>query len=102
MTNFETEIKEFHEKAKNLENFFRKLNSVIDITPESELFKVSYDILQNYCLLVEEKYKISGWLEWGWLECKLGDKPLGVSINNGEFKPTQTIDDLIIILNEQL
>jgi len=98
----EKAIREFHERVSDIERVTDVLNSVLSMVPESDLNSAIWALIGGYKDALGEAYSIDGWLEWWWLECNLGEKPMQAGLPGEELRTIATVDDLILLVCDDL
>lgn len=95
MSEIEKAVREFDEQARAVESLIDSLRDVFDPAPESRACQVPWDLLGAYIRALDSKHNIGGWLEWWWLECRLGENPLQAAPVGEELRMIATVDDLV-------
>lgn len=102
MEKVEKAIREFHERVTEVERVIDALNTVLSMPPECDLYSTIWALIGGYKDALGDAYCIDVWLEWWWLECGLGGKPMQAAPAGGELRTIATIDDLVRLICDDL
>lgn len=102
MEKIEKAIRAFHDRVVEIERVTDALNSVLSMDPESDLHSAIWALVGGYKDALGDAYAIDSWLEWWWIECGLGSKPMQAALAGGELRTIATIDDLIRIIGDDI
>jgi hypothetical protein len=98
----EKSIREFHYRVTEIERVTDVLSSVLSMTPECELYSGIWALIGGYRDALGASYSVDGWLDWWWMECRLGLSPLRASPAGGELRMVSTIDDFVKLVLDDL
>lgn len=102
MTKIEKAVRDFHDRVSNVERVIDSMNSVFMTSPESEFNSAIWAIVGAYKDSLDDAYCIGGWLEWWWLECNLGIRPMKASLAGEEMRTISSIDDLVSLILDDI
>lgn len=102
MKKLEIAIRAFHDRVVEIERVIGVLDSVLSMVPESDLHSAIWALVGGYTDALGDAYAIDSWLEWWFVECRLGSNPMQASIAGGELRTIATIDDLIRIIGDDI
>ena len=94
----EQAIRDFHERVTDAEKVLDALDDVFSWSPDSQMFKVFSALVGGYVSALGAAYHIEGWLEWWWIECRLGKNPLRAASVGEEMRTISTVDDLVSLV----
>lgn len=98
----EKAVREFHERVTEVERVIDALNQSLMMQPESELCSSVWALVGGYKDALGAAYSIDPWLEWWWLECGLGTKPMQAGLAGEELRTIATVDDLVQLILDDL
>ena len=98
----EKAIRDFHERVADADKVLSALDDIFDWSPECQLFQAVSALVGGYISALGAAYHIEGWLEWWWLECRLGQNPLEAAPAGGELRIVAAVDDLIALITEEI
>lgn len=101
MLEIEKAVREFDEQARAVEALIDSLRDVFDPAPESRICQVPLDLLGAYIRALDAKHHIGGWLEWWWLECRLGENPLAAGLPGEAMREIATVDDFVRLVCDE-
>lgn len=93
-------IRNFCERVAEIERVVGVLDEVFGMQPECALHSAVYALAGGYQATLDSTYGLAGWLEWWWLECGLGSRPLQASPAGGKLRLITTVDDLVQLILE--
>ena len=102
MEKAEKQIREFHARVTEIERVTDAMNSFLSMTPESVLNAAIWALVGGYTDAIDAAYNIGGWLEWWWLECRLGKNPMQAGLAGEELRTISTIDDLVRLICDDI
>jgi hypothetical protein len=83
-------IREWHDRMTALDEAMDAFSGLVGTSPESRLPGAVWRVAERYTDAVAIATDAGGWLEWWWLECHLGTRPM-----HADDRLIRTIDDLI-------
>lgn len=98
----EKAIRDFHDRVSDIERVTDAMNAILMTSPESDFNSALRAVVGAYKEALDEAYNIGSWLEWWWLECGLGNKPMQASLAGEELRTIATIDDLVALILDDL
>lgn len=99
---FEEAVREFHNRVSEMERVAAVMCDVLSMEPESDFYSAVWALVGGYQGALGAAYGIDGWLEWWWLECKLGENPMQAAPAGGELRTIATVDDLVKVICEDV
>lgn len=102
MEKVEKAIRDFHERVSEIESVTDAMSEVLSMAPECALHSAILALIGGYRDALGAAYSIDGWLEWWWLECGLGSKPMRAGLAGEELRAIATIDDLVRLICDDL
>jgi len=91
-------VREFHATVREVEEVMDALNDVLGTHPESKLSAAVWAVVGRYKSALDDAYGIGGWLEWWWLECRLGSNPLRARLQGEEMRIVANVDELVTLV----
>lgn len=96
MEKLEKAVREFHERVKQMTQVADDLSTILFMGPESPFYTAMWKVMEGYRDTLEELYGLAGWIDWWWLECDMGNRPMQAKIpGDTEFRLISTIDDFV-------
>lgn len=102
MEKVEAAIREFHARMVEMERVLDAMNSVMSMAPESDLQSAIWALVESYQASLSAAYNIGDWLEWWWLECKLGAVTMTAGLPGEAMRKISNIDDLVKLIIDDL
>lgn len=96
----ERAIRNFCARVAETERVVGVLDEVFGMQPECALHSAVWSLAEGYQATLDSAHGLEGWLEWWWMECDLGRKPLQASPAGGALRVVATVDDLVQIIRE--
>lgn len=93
-------VREFHERCRHAEEVVGSLDDVLMLDAESPLRQAVDALIGGYCNALNASYNIGLWLEWWWVECRLGVAPKRAAPAVGALRMIETVDDLVGLILE--
>ncbi len=90
-------IRDWHAATVRVRDMMRAIRAVLSPEPESEHNNAVWGAIQSYADALNTAYDLDGWLEWWWIECELGDKPMKAAPAGEPLRKIDTVDDLIAV-----
>lgn len=94
----EKAIRDFHERAVEVEAVADALGELVGMQPESRVMTALFGTLGDYMRALGEPLGIDGWLEWWWLECGLGEHPKQAKLPGEALRDINTLDDMVALM----
>jgi hypothetical protein len=94
----EQAVRKFDKHVRDVERVTDVMFSVLSMEPECELNSALHNIVNGYIDAIDEKYGFGFWLEWWWIECDLGNKPMKAGVAGKEPSIIASIDDLVRLI----
>lgn len=92
-------IRQWHDALEVSERVLDALNVAIDCAPESPLHQAVWTLAggwQQAIAAMDDTGCTEEWLEWWWMECRLGERPLEASCGDDRgLRRIATIGDLV-------
>ena len=99
MADLAKDVREFHERVKQMNQVADDLSAILFMGPESPFYTAMWKVMEGYRDTLEELYGLAGWVDWWWLECDMGNRPMQVKIpGDDEFRLISTIDDFVLLV----
>lgn len=98
----EAAILEFHQIVANTEAVMSSLDALLEQAPDSALKTAVWSAVGAYSRALDEAYGIGGWLDWWWLECDLGARPMRAGLKGEQLRNISTPDDLVRLVLDDL
>lgn len=102
MNELEKAIRDFHDRVSEAELSLDAMNETLSMAPESKLCTAIWALVGAYKDALGKAYGIEGWLEWWWLECRLGQNPLKAAVSGEQLRTISTVDDLVALILDDL
>lgn len=98
----EQAVRRWNELMCDIESTLDDLHDTVGLNPEAPLPTAIFALAGGYREALDAAYHIGGWLDWWWLECRLGDNPMGARLQGETSDRTiETIDDLVKLLRDE-
>lgn len=98
----EQQVREWHEALIGLFEIRERLDDVLNINPESPLNTAIYELIGSYNRALGWPHSIEGWLEWWWIECRMGESPMRAGLPGEDMRLISTVDDLVKLIIDDL
>ena len=93
-------IRAFQGRVVEIERVLDAMSAVLGMQPECALREAIFGLVGDQLALLDAAGGVDGWLEWWWLECGLGNRPMGAAPAGGKMRLVATLDDLVRIVLE--
>lgn len=93
-------VRDFCERVVEIERVFDAADQVLGMQPECALKSAVWTLAEGYQATLDSAHGLAGWLEWWWMECGLGSRPLQASPAGGKLRLITTVDDLVQLIRE--
>lgn len=98
----EKAVRTFHERVTEVDRVIDALNQTLSMQPESDLCSSVWAVVGGWIEALGAAYFIDSSLEWWWLECRLGRRPMQAGLAGEELRTIATIDDLVQLILDDL
>ncbi|WP_156820696.1 hypothetical protein [Thioalkalivibrio thiocyanodenitrificans] len=98
----EKAARDFHTAVSGADGALDRLSDLLGVSPESDLCSNVWAMAGAYKGALDAAYGIGGWLEWWWLECRLGEQPMQAGLPGEELRTIATIDDLVKLITDDI